>query len=563
MRRVSARPEVVAGQLLIIMALIASCLSLARVLGFAEGDFYGVAWVSGLALAAMLHLRLPGLIGSGIALFCTEVAWGMPPDTTALLASKMVIAVLAAAITMRHLARRYVSMTNTQAWLVLFTGICVLTILTTVLRLLIGLWEGVSLQLLVNQAMINLIAEPLGVASILAISGRLDEARSLLRHAPMVGAAALTTALLVGSVEMLLRFADQGEAHSTIILLIAIPLSIWFSLLPHALGPSIVALIGFNASLWFVKLHLGTIYHPDYTLVLAGYLVLVLSFQLVHCVNRDRLEAMNMVAAHNEQLESEVSKRTATLETMTCRAIAADKAKSDFLATISHELRTPLNGILGMADLLVATSQNPEKRAHVEVIHASGMKLLHLIDSLLNATNLSKNEKDLPKLNFDPSAMLVSLVEEAKEGQNPKSLVLLADIDPEIPNTLSGSASEIREILRNLIDNAVKFTPRGKIKVMAHLIGKTDNEYQIEFSVKDTGIGIPVDQQTEIFNPFVQVESNETRSFGGAGLGLAVSAMLARSVKSEIVVESSPGNGARFSFKVWLGVASRQDYIAA
>lgn len=231
-------------------------------------------------------------------------------------------------------------------------------------------------------------------------------------------------------------------------------------------------------------------------------------------------------------------------------AEAASRAKSEFLATISHEIRTPINAILGMTSLLLDTSLDPQQQDWVQTIRYGGEVLLNLINDILDFSKIESQKLELEEMPFS----LLQLVEElldlmAAQAQS-KELELMAWVDPNLPPTLIGDPNRLRQILANLLSNAIKFTPQGEVVVTVEA-GERDPEKQwVSVQVRDTGIGIPPEKLDRLFKPFSQVDSSISRQFGGTGLGLAISQRLCQLMGGAIGVESQPGQGSTFRFRI-------------
>jgi signal transduction histidine kinase/DNA-binding response OmpR family regulator len=257
----------------------------------------------------------------------------------------------------------------------------------------------------------------------------------------------------------------------------------------------------------------------------------------------------------NETLEARVQRRTAELAASREEALAAARAKAAFLATMSHEIRTPLNGVVGMSTLLAETPLDAEQRDYLQTIRLSSDQLLAVINDVLD---FSKIESGKLELEIEPVSVR-GAVEEACDIAAPrareKGLELIIDVPEEGPNAvpaaIKGDVTRLRQVLINLINNAVKFTPAGEVAVHARrLRADEDGRCVIEFRVTDTGIGIPPERIASLFEAFTQVDASTTRKYGGTGLGLAICKRLVELMGGEIGVESEPGKGSAFWFTV-------------
>jgi PAS domain S-box-containing protein len=229
-------------------------------------------------------------------------------------------------------------------------------------------------------------------------------------------------------------------------------------------------------------------------------------------------------------------------------AEAANRAKSVFLANMSHEIRTPLNGVIGYASLLNSTTLDTEQRECLDVIRQSGEHLLALIDDLLDFSKIEAGRMELEAVPFSPELMLRETVEFMLLKARAKRLQLACEVGPEVPEMVVGDLAKTRQILFNLLNNAIKFTPRGQITARLELEAAAEREVLLRFTVADTGIGIPPATQQKLFQPFTQADSSTTRQYGGSGLGLAICKRLAELMGGRIALDSSPGEGSTFWF---------------
>lgn len=523
----------------------------ARLAGLGEGLVLAVTPASGLALAAGVLWRWTGIAAVAAGYLLAGLVSGLGPQLALGDALAHGGGAGLATATMLAIVRRTAA-TRVRDMLALFAGVVVFTCTVAVVvgAAALGGAQPVGAGAWRPEVLV-LVFEPFGILTCAAMIFNLRHLREALAD-PVPSLGILAVGLCLTAILAVVLHVP-GVSASGAALLLSTPFCLWVAMQRRSADGSALSFVAGHTVVLLVFARTDGLTDPSFVSAVLYLDLLVATCQLVHAVNLDRLGAIAALELHQHQLEERVVQRTAQLKAMTERAIAADEAKTRFLATTSHEVRTPLNGVIGMASVVLAGRLDPQTRTNVEMIRNSGLHLLEVINRILDFSKLDHGLTASDIVAFDLPHLIEEVLSEARFSRQAEGLALGSEIEPGLAPLRLGYRQGVRQILTNLVGNATKFTEAGHVMVRV-----SAREGALRLAVEDSGIGVPPEVQARIFLPFEQADGSMTRRFGGTGLGLAICAELAERMDGAIGIESSPGQGATFWVELPLPPARRQ-----
>lgn len=530
--------------LICVTLAVALLVTAMRLLGFGHGPVAGAIPSAGVALAAGLRLGPAGALAAGLGFIVAVPFAELPLDHALTLAISHGLAALVAGPAMKTLSARRATRSRTSDLFVFLAG--VLIFITVVgATALVGAGLGwITLEQPWRFIAVIALFEPLGIITVFPVIANAREWSEVVAHpGPILPIMALG-GVLTGILAYVLK-ATGAEVTAGAALVLSIPFCLWVAMQRRSLDGSAIALVASHAVLYLVLRYAGfDVLSPAFLLTTLYLNLLVATSQFVHVVNRDRLDALEEVAARGAELEIRVEQRTARLAEMTERARAADAAKTRLLATVSHEVRTPLNGVIGMASVVLSGRLDPGARVNVEIIRRSGFHMLDVINRILDFSRLESGvEAEIEE--FDLRALIGEVLAEARFLPFAEGLSLSLDM-AEGPAPRRGQRHGLRQVLTNLVGNALKFTDEGGVRVIVYETPAGLTRIEVE----DTGSGVPPEARERIFQPYEQADGAATRRHGGSGLGLAISSEIVARMGGRIGLAEGTGRGSCFWIEV-------------